>query len=381
MTAIDTSPTTAAPAPGTPLTGTTPTSSDHLRSPLSGTDSSGSRLSGTVLATPPTAELHLHVEGTLEPELVFALADRNDVDLPFASVDELRAAYSFGSLQEFLDLYYACTAVLQTAQDFRDLAWAYLERAHAQGLRHVEMFFDPQAHTSRDVDVDEVIDGLTQALGEARERFGITGGLILCFLRHLPVGDAAATLESVAHRASDLIGVGLDSSEVGFPPAAFARVFDRARALGLHVVAHAGEEGPPSYVTDALDLLHVERVDHGVRSLEDDALVARLVADRVPLTVCPLSNLRLAVVSDLAEHPLPRMLEAGLLVTVNSDDPAYFGGYVGDNYEALRDVLGLDDDMLALLATNSVEASFADAGRKAELTAEVQAWREARRAA
>jgi len=371
MTATDTTPTTATTAPGTPLPGT---ASPAVRAPMTSA-------TGSVLATPPTAELHLHVEGTLEPELVFALAERNDVDLPFASVDELRAAYSFGSLQEFLDLYYACTAVLQTEQDFHDLAWAYLERAHAQGLRHVEMFFDPQAHTSRDVDVDEVVDGLTRALGEARERFGITGGLILCFLRHLPVGDAAATLESVAHRASDLVGVGLDSSEVGFPPAAFARVFERARGLGLHVVAHAGEEGPPAYVTDALDLLHVERVDHGVRSLEDDALVARLVAERVPLTVCPLSNLRLAVVSDLAEHPLPRMLEAGLLVTVNSDDPAYFGGYVGDNYQALRDVLGLDDDALALLAENSVEASFADAGRKAELVAEVRAWREARRAA
>lgn len=337
-------------------------------------------LPGTPLATPPTAELHLHVEGTLEPELVFALAERNDVDLPFASVDDLRAAYSFGSLQEFLDLYYACTAVLQTADDFFDLAQAYLERAHAQGLRHVEMFFDPQVHTARDVPIDDVIDGLTRALDEARERFGITGGLILCFLRHLSADDASATLESVAHRASDLIGVGLDSSEVGFPPALFTRVFERARALGLHVVAHAGEEGPPAYVTESLDLLMVERVDHGVRSLEDDALVARLVADRVPLTVCPLSNLRLAVVGDLADHPLPRMLEAGLLVTVNSDDPAYFGGYVGDNYEALRQAFGLDDDALALLATNSVEASFADPQRKAELTAEVRQWREARRA-
>lgn len=322
----------------------------------------------------PKAELHLHIEGTLEPEMVFRLAGKNEVDLPFDSVDALRSAYSFHDLQSFLDLYYACMGVLRTRDNFRELAEAYLDRAAADGVRHVELFFDPQAHTARDVPVDDVIDGLLAALTAAEDRHGITGGLILCFLRHLPAGEAAATLESVAHRSGDLLGVGLDSSEVGFPPGDFAAVFARARDLGLHAVAHAGEEGPASYVIEALDLLGAERIDHGIRSLEDEALVARLREQRIPLTVCPLSNLRLAVVDDLEDHPLGRMLDLGLVATVNSDDPAYFGGYVVSNFEAVRERLGLDDDALALLARNSIAGSFAPEARKAELLEAVEGW-------
>ncbi|GAA4680624.1 adenosine deaminase [Frondihabitans cladoniiphilus] len=324
--------------------------------------------------TLPKAELHLHVEGTLEPEMVYALAEKNGITLPFDDIDDLRSRYSFESLQPFLDLYYACTDVLVTRDDFRVLAGAYLEKAHADGVRHVEMFFDPQAHTARDVAIDDVLDGLLDAFAEAKATHGTTGGLILCFLRHLPAAEAAATLESVAHRASDLLAVGMDSSEVGFPAAPFAPVYARARELGLHCVGHAGEEGDPSYVWAALDELKVERVDHGVRSLEDDALVARLVEQRIPLTVCPLSNLRLQVVDDLREHPLRRMLDLGLVATVNSDDPAYFGGYVDANFDAVRTALDLDDDALRTLARNSITGSFADDDRKAELLAEVDAW-------
>ena len=260
----------------------------------------------------PSAELHLHIEGTLEPELVFELAARNRVALPFASVDDLRARYEFDDLQSFLNLYYDCMAVLRTREDFRDLAAAYLRRAHAHGVRHAELFFDPQAHTSRGIPIDDVIDGLRDALAEAETELGISGGLILCFLRDQGVASALATLESVAGRASDLLGVGLDSAEVGHPPRLFVEVFARARELGLHVVAHAGEEGDPSYIWEALDLLKVERIDHGVRCLEDPALVERLRVERVPLTVCPLSNVRLGVVASVAEHPLVRMIDAGL---------------------------------------------------------------------
>jgi adenosine deaminase len=322
----------------------------------------------------PKAELHLHIEGTLEPEMVFQLATSNAVELPWDSIDELKSLYSFTDHQSFLNLYYACVAVLRTEDDFALLAQAYLTRAHQQGVRHVEMFFDPQAHTSRGVDINTVIDGLLRGLNAAGSATGITGGLILCFLRDEPVADALATLESVAHRSTDLLGVGLDSAEVGYPPSLFVEVFDRARDLGLHVVAHAGEEGPPAYVWEALDLLKVERVDHGVRSLEDPALVERLRAERIPLTVCPLSNVRLGVVSALGDHSLPAMLEAGLVVTLNSDDPAYFGGYLADNFDAVAAAFSLSDDDLRLVAANSVEASFLPQDNKDALRAEIAAW-------
>ncbi|TIH35187.1 adenosine deaminase [Subtercola vilae] len=326
-----------------------------------------------LLALPKT-ELHLHIEGTLEPEMVFALAERNGISLPFDSVDELRERLEFTDLQSFLDLYFACSIVLRTRADFADLARAYLARAHAQGVRHVEMFFDPQAHTSRGVAVDTVIDGLRDALAEANLEWGITGGLILCFLRDLPVEKALETLESVAHRAGDLVGVGLDSTEVGYPPELFERVYRRARELGLHAVAHAGEEGGPEYVWPALEVLGIERLDHGIRSLEDPALVEALRERQIPLTVCPLSTVRLRGVDTMVEHPLPRMLDAGLLVTVNSDDPSYFGGYIGDNYVAVQQAFDFDLSTMVMLAGNSVTASFASDERKAELRGEIAAW-------
>jgi len=323
----------------------------------------------------PKVELHLHAEGTLEPELAFALAERNGVELPFASVEDLRAAYDFTDLQSFLDLYYATMAVLRTRQDFHDLLWAYLERSAAQGLQHVEAFFDPQAHTARGVPIDDVIHGLDDAMVRARTELGITGGLILCFLRDRPVEEAAATLESAIPFLDKIIGVGLDSAEVGFPPAPFAPVFTRAAELGLHRVAHAGEEAPAWSITQALDTLGAERIDHGVRCLDDPAVVDRLVREQVPLTVCPLSNLRLQVVQDLADHPLPAMIAAGLKVGLHSDDPAYFGGYVGDTFDAVADRLGLDDATTLTLARNAAEGSFAAPARKAELMAAIEAWR------
>lgn len=322
----------------------------------------------------PKAELHLHIEGTLEPAMVFALAQRNGVELPYSSIEDLASRYSFTDLQSFLDLYYACMAVLRTRADFAELATAYLTRAHAQGVRHAELFFDPQAHTARGVAIDDVIDGLRDALAAAETRWGMTGGLILCFLRDAPVADALATLESVAGRAGDLLGVGLDSAEVGYPPSLFAGVFARARELGLHCVAHAGEEGPAEYVWEALDILEAERIDHGVRSLEDPELVDRLRDDRIPLTVCPLSNLRLGGVASLDDHSLRDMLAAGLLVTVNSDDPAYFGGYISDNYDAIAAALDLGSEDLRRMAAFSIEASFMPQERQRVLLAEIAAW-------
>jgi len=322
----------------------------------------------------PKAELHLHIEGTLEPDMVFALAEKNGVSLPYNSIDDLKSRYSFTDLQSFLDLYYACMSVLRTEDDFADLASAYLARAWAQGVRHAELFFDPQAHTSRGVPIDAVIDGLQRGLAEAHQQWGMTGGLILCFLRHLPASEAMDTLESVAHRSGDLLGVGLDSAEVGFPPHLFAEVFTRARELGLHTVAHAGEEGPPEYVWEALRSLQVERIDHGVRSLEDPELVAHLRDRRVPLTVCPLSNVRLGGVASIELHRLRDMLDAGLVVTINSDDPAYFGGYIADNYRAVEEALGLSVDQLRQMAAFSIEASFLSAEAKAPLLAEIAAW-------
>lgn len=322
----------------------------------------------------PKAELHLHIEGSLEPELMFALAQRNNVAIPFASVEEVRAAYAFSNLQDFLDIYYQGMGVLHTERDFHDLAAAYLARAHADTVRHAEIFFDPQGHTARGVAFETVITGITRALDDARERYGMTSKLIMCFLRHLDEADAEATLDEALPFLDRIDGVGLDSSEVGHPPAKFERVFARARRLGLKIVAHAGEEGPPAYVHEALDLLKVDRIDHGNRSLEDPALVARLAREGMCLTVCPLSNLKLCVVDDMAAHPLRTMLGAGLAVTVNSDDPSYFGGYVNANYRAVADALDLSRTDLVTLARHSFIGSFLDDAVKAKHLAAIDAY-------
>ncbi len=321
----------------------------------------------------PKAELHLHIEGTLEPELMLALAERNGIKLPYDSVEALRAAYDFGNLQDFLDLYYQGMSVLQAEQDYYDLTWAYLERAAAENVRHAEIFFDPQGHTERGVAFATVIDGIHRALSDAEAKLGLSSRLILCFLRHLDEDSALATLEQALPYKDRIAGVGLDSSELGHPPEKFERAFARSRAEGFRAVAHAGEEGPADYIRGALDALQVERIDHGVRCLDDPALVERLAVERMPLTVCPLSNLRLCVVDDMAAHPLRRMMELGLFVTVNSDDPAYFGGYVNENYAAVQDALGLSRADLAALARNSVEASFQKPAAKRALVAEVDA--------
>ncbi|MCH8154071.1 MAG: adenosine deaminase [Proteobacteria bacterium] len=317
----------------------------------------------------PKAELHLHIEGTFEPELMFAIARRNGIELPYGSVAELRAAYEFESLRDFLDIYYQGMNVLRTERDFYDLTWAYLERARAENVLHAEIFFDPQAHSGRGVAFATVIEGLHRALEDGAAKLGISAKLIPCFLRDLPAEDAMATLEEALAYKDSIVAVGLDSTELGHPPAGFREVFDRARAEGLLTVAHAGEEGPPEYVRQALDLLRVARIDHGNRALEDPALVARLAREGVPLTLCPLSNLRLKVVEDLTAHPLKEMLDAGLRVTVNSDDPAYFGGYVNENYRAVQEALGLTDEDLGQIARNSFEAAFLDAPEKQALIA------------
>jgi adenine deaminase len=306
----------------------------------------------------PKSELHIHIEGTLEPEMMFALARRNNVTLPYPTVDGLRAAYKFSQLQDFLDLYYQGMSVLLTEHDFYDLARAYLDKVADQGLRHVEMFFDPQGHLSRGIAFETVIAGIQRAIDEAKIRHGITAHLIMCFLRHLDESEAEKTLDLALAHKHRIIGVGLDSSEVGHPPRKFARVFQRARQEGFRVVAHAGEEGPPDYIWEALDLLGVERVDHGNRAMEDPALIARLVHDRMALTVCPLSNLRLAVIDDIRRHPLKHMIDRGLLVTINSDDPAYFGGYLNENYQAVREALDLDREEMEAIARNGFTASF-----------------------
>ncbi|MGW1276712.1 adenosine deaminase [Streptomyces tsukubensis] len=324
----------------------------------------------------PKAELHLHIEGTLEPELAFALADRNGVTLPYRDTEELRRAYLFDDLQSFLDLYYGLMTVLRTADDFAELTDAYLARAAAQGVRHAEIFFDPQAHTARGVPLGTVVEGLGRALDAAPGRYGISTRLIMCFLRDLPAESAMETLRAAEPYLDRITGIGLDSAEVGHPPAKFKEVYEAAAALGLRRVAHAGEEGPASYIREALDVLGVERIDHGLRCLEDGELVDRLVRERMPLTLCPLSNVRLRAVDTLEAHPLPRMMAAGLLCTVNSDDPAYFGGYVGDTFHAVREALGLGPEELRELARNSFEASFLDDDeeRRAELIAAVDAY-------
>jgi len=310
------------------------------------------------VAALPKAELHLHIEGTLEPELAFELSARNRVPLPYNDAAALRRAYDFSDLGSFLALYYECMAVLRTAEDFADLASSYLAKATADGVSRVEMFFDPQVHLSRGVALADVIGGLRKAADRSAETGGPEVGLIACFLRDRGPKEAAETLDALADHAGQLLAVGLDSAEVGYPPADFADVFAAARRLGLHGVAHAGEEGPPEYVWQAIDLLGVARVDHGIRSVEDPALLRRLAADGTALTVCPLSNVRLRCVPTIAAHPLPTLLDAGVKVTVNSDDPAYFGGYVDDNFQALERELGLDGETLRQLAANSFRASY-----------------------
>ncbi|WP_374517451.1 adenosine deaminase [Undibacterium squillarum] len=312
----------------------------------------------------PKAELHLHIEGSLEPEMMFALARRNQVTLPYDSVEAIRAAYQFTDLQSFLDLYYAGAAVLQTEQDFYDLTRAYIDRAIADNVLHAEIFFDPQTHTARGIAITTVFAGIARALREARDQQGFSSRMILCFLRHLSEDDAMSTLESALPLREDYAdlwnGVGLDSSELGNPPEKFAHVFTIAQAMGLHIVAHAGEEGPPAYIWGALDELGAERIDHGVRAEEDPALMERLIKEQIPLTVCPLSNLKLCVVKDLRQHNLKRMLDAGVCVTINADDPSYFGGYVNDNFIACAEAMPLTRSDLLQLAANSFRASFVD---------------------
>ena len=321
-----------------------------------------------LLCAMPKTELHIHIEGSLEPELIFQLAKRNQVRLNYPSVEALRSAYAFTDLQSFLDIYYAGASVLHQPQDFYDMAWAYFLKAKADNVIHAEIFFDPQTHTERKVSMRTVITGLHQACVDAKEKLGMTSSLIMCFLRHLSEESAFETLEHAIPYKDMLIGVGLDSSERGHPPEKFERVFKRAHQLGLRAVAHAGEEGPPAYIWSALDVLHVERIDHGVQAIHDVALLQRLAKERVPLTVCPLSNLKLCVFSDLGRHNLGQMLEQGLCVTVNSDDPAYFGGYINENFVQTFAALNLNASHAYQLACNSFEAAFVDVSQK-------QAWR------
>jgi adenosine deaminase len=317
----------------------------------------------------PKAELHLHIEGTLEPELMFELSRRNRVPIRFNSVDEVRAAYRFTNLQSFLDIYYEGARVLVEERDFYDLTWAYLSRVAPQGVRHAEIFFDPQTHTARGIPFATIVTGIHRALEEGRQRLGLSSRLILCFLRDQSADSALQTLEQALPFKEWIVAVGLDSAEVGNPPRKFESVFAQARGAGFQAVAHAGEEGPPEYIWEALDLLKVSRIDHGVRCIEDRQLVDRLVREHIPLTVCPLSNVRLRVFDRIEDHNLKRLLDLGLCVTVNSDDPAYFGGYVLENYEAVQRALGLSDSDLARLARNSIEAAFLDPEEKRRLAA------------
>ena len=326
----------------------------------------------------PKAELHLHLEGTLEPELAFELARKHGLQLPYRSIEEMRRSYEFTDLQSFLDVYMAATAVLRDEDDFHALTAAYLRRAHEQGIVHVEVFFDPQSHTSRGVAFATVLQGIRRALLEAQEQSGITHRLILCFLRHLTADEALQTLLDALPYKSAIAAVGLDSTELGHPPQKYAAVFERARREGLLAVAHAGEEGPAANVRDALDILHVQRIDHGVRCEEDDALVARLARERIPLTMCPLSNVRLRVFDRMSDHNVRRLLQRGLCITINSDDPAYFGGYLNENYLAIHQELGMGERELAQLARNSFEASFLPPHQKQRWLDAVDAYMEHR---
>lgn len=321
----------------------------------------------------PKAELHIHIEGSLEPELAFALAARNGIQLPYDSVDALRAAYDFSDLQSFLDLYYACADVLRTEADFADLMYAYLLRAREDNVIHAEIFFDPQTHTARGIAFETVLRGLEAGAERARTEWGMSTRLILCFLRHLSEAEAEATLDEALPFIARIHGFGLDSSEKGHPPSKFERVFARCRALGKPVVAHAGEEGPPAYVYEALDLLKVDRIDHGVRASEDPALMARLAREQVPLTVCPLSNVRLCVFPEMRQHTLPALLDQGLAAMINSDDPAYFGGYLGNNIRALQTAFDFDDATWKTLFANSLKASFVDDATRAAWLAQLDA--------
>ena len=325
----------------------------------------------------PKAELHLHIEGTFEPELMFKLAERNGITLPYESVEALHKAYDFSQLQDFLDIYYQGMNVLRTEQDFYDLTWAYLEKVSKEAVRHVEIFYDPQGHVDRGVSFETALNGIHSALLEGEKQFDISFGIIMCFLRHLDEEAAFDTLESAMVHKDKIIGVGLDSSEMGHPPSKFERVFAKARDEGFHIVAHAGEEGPPEYIVEALDLLKVERVDHGNTCLKDPELVKRLVKEQMPLTVCPLSNTKLCVVDDMKNHPLPEMLKQGLKAMINSDDPAYFGGYLNENYEAVSEILNNDKETLALLARNSFESAFISQEAKDGFVAEVNAYLDA----
>ncbi|EXB68799.1 adenosine deaminase [Acinetobacter nosocomialis] len=320
----------------------------------------------------PKAELHVHIEGTFEPELMFAIAQRNQIQIPYKSVEEVKQAYNFHNLQSFLDIYYAGANVLVHEQDFYDLAWAYFEKCAEDRVVHTEMFFDPQTHTDRGIAFATVINGLRRACADAKTKFDISSQLIMCFLRHLSEEAAFETLEQALPFKEDIIAVGLDSSEVGHPPAKFERVFAKAREEGFLIVAHAGEEGPPEYVWEALDLLKVNRIDHGVRSEEDEQLMARLINEKMPLTVCPLSNLKLCVVKDMKDHNIRRLLQKGVHVTVNSDDPSYFGGYMNDNFIAIQQALDLTNDELKQLAINSFEASFISDEEKQKWISEIQ---------
>ncbi len=322
----------------------------------------------------PKAELHLHIEGTFEPELMFELAERNGITLPYESVEVLHKAYDFSELQDFLNIYYQGMNVLRTEQDFYDLTWAYLEKVSKETVRHVEIFFDPQGHVDRDIPFETALNGIYSALEQGKKEFDISFGIIMCFLRHLDEDDAFKTLDSALSHKDKIIGVGLDSSEMGHPPSKFERVFAKAKEEGFHIVAHAGEEGPPEYIYEALDLLKVERIDHGNTCLKDPELVKRIVKEQIPLTVCPLSNTKLCVVDDMKNHPLPEMLEHGIKAMINSDDPAYFGGYLNENYEAVSEILGDDKDTLALLARNSFESAFISQDEKDKLVAEVDAY-------
>jgi adenosine deaminase len=322
----------------------------------------------------PKAELHVHIEGTFEPELMFEIADRNGIKLPYASVEILRKAYDFSELQDFLDIYYQGMNVLQTEQDYFDLTWAYLNKVNIENVRHVEIFFAPQGHTSRGIAFSTVIKGIHRALEQARDEFDLSSEVIMCFLRHLDEADAARTLEMAAPFKHLIAGVGLDSSERGNPPEKFERVFAQARKQGYHIVAHAGEEGPVEYIEQALDLLKVERIDHGNTAMTDSSLVNRLVEEQIPLTVCPLSNLKLCVVENLREHPLGDMLDRGLRATVNSDDPAYFGGYINENFMAVEEALSLGKERLAKLARNSFESAFIGYSRRKVLLDELDSY-------
>jgi adenosine deaminase len=320
----------------------------------------------------PKVELHLHIEGSLEPKLMFALAQRNNIKIPFKTVHKLRKAYNFSNLQDFLDIYYKGMNVLQKEQDFYDLTWAYLDRVAKQNVVHAEIFFDPQGHTTRGVKFQTALNGISRALEDGREKLGVSSRLIMCFLRHLSEEEAFKTLDQALPHRNKIAGVGLDSSEKGHPPSKFARVFARARQEGFLIVAHAGEEGPPEYIWEALDQLEVNRIDHGNRALEDEKLVARLVKERMALTVCPLSNLKLCVVRDMKQHPLRKMLDLGLRATINSDDPAYFGGYMNENYNAVAAALSLEKNHLLTVVRNSIEASFLDSVAKAALRSKLE---------